>query len=41
MSKPEKPPLKIWQCALIALLVAVVIWSGYIVYHVYWGALAP
>jgi hypothetical protein len=35
-----KPPLKFWQGVLIALLVAVAIWVGYVLYHIYWGTLA-
>jgi hypothetical protein len=40
MALVGKPPLKLWQGALIALFVAVAIWCGYVVYHIYWGALA-
>jgi hypothetical protein len=36
----HKPPLKLWQGVIVALLVAVAIWSGYVIYHIYWGALA-
>jgi hypothetical protein len=33
-------PIKLWQGTLIMLLVAATIWCGYVVYHIYWGALS-
>lgn len=35
-----KPPLKVWQGALLCLSVAFAIVAGYVVYHIYWGRLA-